>query len=82
MATAKSSSTANLGKTILMIGTIAQVGSYLLFVFLITYTHKKLRGDKTVTWPGFPWVIFWVIYFSSIFILVSAAHFYLSLLCG
>ena len=50
---------------------IAQVASYLLFTILITYSHWKLHADKTITYPGFPWILLYVVYFSSVFILVS-----------
>ena len=61
----------SLGRRVLLIGLAAQTLSYLFFVLLIVYSHTKLRRSGIVGRTDYPWFLFRIIYFSSVFILVS-----------
>ena len=61
----------NLGRHILLVGLAAQTISYLFFVVLVVYSHNKLRNSGAVFRKDYPWFLFWIVYFSSVFILVS-----------
>lgn len=64
------SDTANVGRTILLSGLIAQTVSYFLYVLLLAHSHWRISKDKKYNEYDFPWVLFKVLYFSSVLIMV------------
>ena len=64
-------SSLNTGRTVLLIGLVAQTASYLFFTLLITYSHMRISKDKTLDTSEFPWILIYIIYLSSVAILVS-----------
>ena len=61
---------ANTGRHVLLIGLIAQTISYLFFAVLVVNSHLRLSRDKSLDKSEYPWFLFGVVYFSSVFILV------------
>lgn len=59
------------GRHILLTGLVLQTASYLFFTLLITYSHWRIAKDKMLDSSDFPWVLIYVIYVSSVAILVT-----------
>ena len=61
---------ADLGRVVLLVGIIAQAVSYVFFYVLLGNSHIKFSKDRKYD-RNFPWTLFYVLHFSSVFILVS-----------
>lgn len=68
-----SSGLASLSKTLLKIGLILQLISYILFIIIVIYSHYRLHKDPNYGLE-FPWILIYVLYFSSVFIVVRGAY--------
>lgn len=65
------------GRNLLLAGLIAQTVSYLFFTLLVAFSHWRIT-KSTLDTTVFPWFLFYIVYFSSVFILVSNLLFNLS----
>jgi hypothetical protein len=62
------------GAKILLVGLILQMVSYVCFIVLVLAAHRKIRQDPMITGLERWWKIIWLLYFSSICIMVSRNH--------
>lgn len=63
--------TANTGARVFLVGLVLQTASYVIFLSMALWAHLSIRRSKESTGREPWWKIIWLIYFSSIFILVS-----------
>ena len=68
---------AKTGRTVLIIGMVAHFLSAQAFVGIVWFSHRQLRRGYSLTSNDFPWVMLWLLYFTSICVMVSI-HFSLS----
>ncbi|KAL5511882.1 hypothetical protein ACEPAH_5100 [Sanghuangporus vaninii] len=62
------------GRNVVLIGVAAQTASYAIFCVLLVHSHVKFAKDGKSNSSNFPWALFYVLYFSSIFITVRAVY--------
>ena len=71
-----SESNAKLGSRILLIGLIAQTVSYLIFMLFLTDSHRRIRKDLVYVESYTFMRIIYMLYFSSLFIMVCSTQDY------
>ena len=59
------------GRNLLLAGLVTQTVSYLFFTFLASFSHWRIT-KSTLDTRVFPWILFYLIYFTSVFILVGS----------
>lgn len=62
---------ANTGAHIFLVGLVLQTVSYVVFLFMVLRAHNSIKRSKESTGREPWWKIIRLIYFSSVFILVS-----------
>ncbi|PAV23289.1 RTA1 like protein [Pyrrhoderma noxium] len=67
-------SATNLARILLKIGLILQLVSYIFFVIIVIHSHRCLLNDKSYGVGNFPWILIYLLYFSSVFIVIRGAY--------
>jgi len=62
------------GAKILLVGLILQMVSYVCFIVLVLAAHRKIRQDPMITGLERWWKIIWLLYFSSICIMIRCIY--------
>jgi len=62
------------GVRVLLIGLGLQTASYVLFIALIAHAHRKIIKDGMTNGSEPWWKIIWVLYFSSLFIMIRCVY--------
>jgi len=66
--------TANTGAQIFLVGLVLQAVSYVIFLSMALWAHLSIRKSKLSTGREEWWKIIWLIYFSSVFILIRCVY--------
>jgi hypothetical protein len=72
--TSNNRTTGKIGVRILLVGLVLQLISYACFVVILVHTHHKIVKDARTNGLEPWWKLIWLLYFSSVCILVSHLH--------
>jgi len=62
------------GAKVLLIGLVMQMVSYACFILLVVHAHRKILRDASTTGAEPWWNIIWLLYFSSICIMIRCIY--------
>ena len=69
--TSNNPTTSKIGVRVLLVGLVLQLISYACFVIILAHAHRKIVKDARTNGLEPWWKIIWLLYFSSVCILVS-----------
>jgi hypothetical protein len=74
MQSSSNQSSVKAGVRILLIGLGLQTASYVLFIVLVWHAHRKIIRDGMTMGSEPWWKIIWILYFSSVFIMIRCIY--------